>query len=255
MEGKIVMKKFTKEYIIPYYDTNRYGRVTPFSMLKYLGEMASQHGDYQGVGFEELKEENHCWILYRWKARFHHYPSANDKIIIETWTSGFYKFYAYREFIVYDESRKEIGRATTVWIFLDIERKRPIRIPKEFSKVYNIIDEKVFSGFGELEDMQEISKSIDFDIRKYHIDYNNHVNNAYYLEWIIETIPMEIEEEYFLNEFEIIYKKETLYGESIVSQRDKGVYDGDYIIFNHSILNSDGNEQKTIARTTWKKKI
>lgn len=254
-KGKMVMEKFTMEYIIPYYETDRYGRVTPVSLLKYLGETSSQHGDYQGVGFDELQRENHGWILYRWKVRFDHYPSVGDKIVVETWTSGFYKFYAYREFIIYDGSRREIGRATTQWIFLDIERKRPIRIPQKFDKIYNIIDEKVFEGFGELEDRVEVSECLDFNVRKSDIDYNNHVNNAHYLEWVIETIPEDIEERYFLNEFEIVYKKETLYGESIVSQRDEGTDNGDYIIYNHSILSSDGSKQKTMARTIWKKKL
>ena len=96
---------------------------------------------------------------------------------------------------------------------------------------------------------------LDLNVRLSDIDYNNHVYNAHYLEWVIETIPKYIEERYFLNEFEIVYKKETLYGESIVSQRDEGTDNGDYIIYNHSILSSDGSKQKTMARTIWKKKL
>lgn len=248
------MGKFKKQYIIPYYETHKSGRVTPISLLKYLGETSGDHSDYNDIGIDELRKNNYGWVLYKWKARFEHYPKAKDKITIETWTSGFNKFYANREFIIYDDKGKEIGRATTLWIFLDINRKRPIRIPSEFAKIYDIIDEKVLDDFVELEEAFDISKELDFYVRKFDIDYNNHVNNVIYLEWILETIPEEIEKDYFLNEFEIVYKKETLYGDFIISQRDKGIFKEDYIIFNHSIVNKEINELKTIGKTIWKKK-
>lgn len=248
------MKKFKTEFIIPFYESNKFGEVKPISIIRYLGEVSELHSEYQNIGIEKLKENNYGWILYKWKVKINKYPKVKDKIIIETWTSSFYKFYAYREFRIYDSNMNHIGKARSLWIFLDTNRKRPTRIPKEFDGIYNLIDEKVFDDFWELEKEIEVDKTIDFHIRKSDIDYNNHVNNANYLEWILETIPVDIEKEYFLNEFEILYKQESLYGETIMSQRDKGDYLDNSIIFNHKISNKENNENRTLAKTLWSKR-
>lgn len=248
------MGKFKKEFCIPFYDSNKFGNLSPVSIIRYLGETSEAHSEHQNIGLDELRKNNYGWILYRWKVKIDYYPSVKDKIIIETWTSSFYKFYAYREFLIYDSNMKEIGRARTLWIFIDTEKKRPIRIPKEFNGIYDILDERVFEGFWDLQDEIEISYTLDFHVRKSDIDYNQHVNNSNYLEWITETISEEIEEEHFLSEFEILYKNETLYGETISSQRDEGTHDGDTIIFNHKIVNKEDKKERTIARTIWKKR-
>lgn len=254
MKGKDIMTKFKTEFIIPYYDCNKFGDVRPISLLRYLGEASSLHSDDIGMGLEECKKMNYSWILYRWKVNMESYPKAKDKIIIETWTSSFNKFYAYREFIVYDEGMNEIGRARTLWIFMDTEKKRPIRIPKEFDGIYNIIEDRVFEGFWDLEEELEVEESVDFHVRKSDIDYNEHVNNSNYLAWIMEIVDEEVQENYYLREFEIMYKKETLYPETILSQRDKKIIIDDTISYNHKIINKENKEEKTIAKTVWKKR-
>lgn len=246
--------RFKSEFIIPFYESNKFGELRPISIIRYLGEVSELHSEAQDIGRKELEKNNYGWILYKWKVRMDKYPKVKDKIFIETWTSGFYKFYAYREFKIYNINMEEIGRARSLWIFLDTRRKRPSRIPEEFNGIYKLVDEKVFDDFWELEEEIEIDQTIDFHIRKSDIDYNNHVNNANYLEWIVETIPVEMEKKYFLNEFEIIYKKESLYGETIISSRDKGDSAGGIISFNHKISDKKGRKTRTLARTIWKKR-
>lgn len=248
------MKKFKTEFVVPFYESNKLGELKPISIIRYLGETSELHSEHQKIGIDELRKNNWGWILYKWKVEINYYPKVKDRIIIETWTSSFHKFYAYREFKIYDSNMNEIGKARSLWIFLDTNRKRPIRIPKTFSEKYNLVDERVFDDFWDLEDKFKIYNTIDFHIRKSDIDYNDHVNNSNYLEWILETISLDIEKEYFLKEFEILYKKESLYGESIISQIDKGEYLKDKIAFNHKIIDQENQEEKTLARTIWNKR-
>lgn len=206
------MNKHREKFTIPYYDSDKYGRVRPTSLLTYMGETSSLHSDYLGVGFEELIKQNYGWVLNRWRVRFYKYPKVRDKIKIETWTSGFDKFYATRDFVIYDENNNLIGKATTLWIFLDIIKKRPIRVPKEFNKVYNIIEEKLLHDYYEFNDGIISDNDIDFYVRKSDIDYNNHVNNVKYLNWMLEVIPEDIDEKYYLSEMDIQYKRNEIGG-------------------------------------------
>lgn len=253
-EVRRFMSKFEKKFTIPYYDCNMGGYVRTTSLLEYLGETSTIHSEFMGMGAKECKEMNCGWILNRWKVRFDSYPKAQEEIIIETWPSKFYKFYANREFMIYDKKRKLIGKASSLWILIDTKRERPIRITDKVYKVDHIIEEFAFDDFHKFDEFVETDMSIDFHVRKSDIDYNNHVNNAKYLDWILEVISRETEENYILNEFEILYKKEVKYGKTVLSQSDEGKSLKNTLEYHHKIIDEDSGELKTFGKTLWKKR-
>jgi len=244
------LTKFKKIFEISYYDTDKNKNLRPVSLLNLLGETSGEHSN-SIIKIDELENLNYAWMLNRWKVRIDRYPKAKEKITIETWTSGIDRFYANREFFVYDEGEELIGKASTLWIFVDINKKRPIRIPKDLQKGYKIVDEKAFDDFYDFKEKIHVKDFIDFHVRRSDIDYNNHVNNTKYLDWMVEAVPEEIYNNYLLREFEIIYKKEIKYGSTIKSGINEINNEGK--VFYHNIINKDSEENHAMAITLWEK--
>src|SRR5699024_8020013 len=245
--------KFKCDLEIPYYDCNKYGDVTATAILKYLGETSLKHSDYIGWNFDRLVSRGYGWILNRWKVEIKDYPKARERITIETWTSRFYKFYANREFIIYDSNNNIIGKASTVWIFMNIKKGRPDRIPQDIYKDYDLIDEILFVYFDNFKDDISIDRSLDFRTRRSDIDYNNHVNNVKYLDWILEVVPEEVYKDYILREFEILYNQEVTYGDILKSQIGEGSKLDNSIEFIHRVQDKSSKSISTFAKTIWKK--
>ena len=248
------MEKYYKEFIIPYYDCNKTGEIKIVSLLEYLVETSSLHSDYLGLGFKELIVNNYGWILSRWKLKIYNYPKAQEKIKISTWTSNFNKFYANREFSVYDENNNLLVKASTLWVFMDTNRKRPIRIPLDLYNNYKIIENKNFKEFLNFTNKFNSDSAMDFRVRKNDIDYNNHVNNAKYINWILELIPLKVDEAYILEELDIFYKKEIKYDSMISSEISRGNLINGKLEYYHEIYNKDVMNLTTNARTIWRKK-
>lgn len=248
------MGKYNKEFTIPYYDCNKFGYIKPKALLEYLVETSSLQSDSMKLGFKELMEKDYGWILSKWKLKILDNPKAMDKIKVQTWTSGFNKFYAFREFNLYGEDEKLIAKASTLWIFMDTEKKRPVRIPAELYSGYDLIGERNFDEFFNFDTNIKMDKSMDFRVRKTDIDYNEHVNNAKYLNWFLEPIPLEIDENYLLNEVDIYYKKEIKYNHIIESKISEKKENGNEIEFFHKIYDKDRDKLATLARTLWRKK-
>lgn len=244
---------YNQSFTIPYYESDKYGKLEPVSLLKYLGEVSMIHNILL-VDHEQMERLNYGWMLHRWKVIVDTYPKAGETIRIETWISEVDKFYAHREFIIYNEDNLELGKATAIWIFLDMNRKRPIRIKEEHYDLGNILKKKVFNEFYKFRSNVKTDNPIDFHIRKSDIDYNDHVNNAKYLEWIMETIPEEIYENYILSEVEIQYKKEIKYPNTILSESKEINNLGGEIKYIHKIVEKESNEENTLGLSKWKKK-
>ncbi|NLY85133.1 MAG: acyl-ACP thioesterase [Tissierellia bacterium] len=246
------MSKFRKSFEISYYETDKNKNLKPTSLLNLLGEIAGEHSSTI-VKIDRLEALNYAWMLHRWKVRIDRYPKAKEKIIIETWSSSIDRFYANREFFIYDEKEEVIGKASTFWIFVDIKKKRPIRIPEELQLGYKEIDERAFDEFYDFKEKINIVDHLDFHVRRSDIDYNNHVNNTVYLDWMVEAVPEEIYDNYLLREFEILYKKEIKYGNTILSGINEINVNKHNKVFFHNIVHKETEASHALGITIWEK--
>ena len=245
-----ILGKYRKAFHIPYYDTDKDGRITSYNILKYFGETSASQTDEFSLN-EEEKKSNYGWMIYRWKVKIKKYPKAKEKVYIETWISKLDRFYAYREFAILSKENEVLGVASTVWIMVDMKKKRPIRIPSTFIGKSKIVNERNFSEFENFREKIDIKEYIDFKVRRSDIDYNNHVNNTKYLLWIIEAVPNNIYEKYTLAEFEIIYKKEIKYGDMISSAYTIDKIEEDQVLYTHKITGKNSNNEHAFGKSKW----
>lgn len=233
--------------IVPYYDGDKDGYLRPENLLAYLGEASTIHSNSIGVGQKELKMNNYSWMLNRWRARFFKYPRVMDEIIIETWSSGINKFYATREFVVYDKEEKILFKGTTQWVFFDLDKLRPVRVPEYIGRMYGDCKDRALDDFFDFKRDFETEMGLQFLVRRSDIDSNNHVNNVKYLDWILEALPDDLVENKRLYDLDIFYKKEVKKGNTIESSFIKDIEEGS--TFLHKIIDED--EIHAFGRTVW----
>jgi medium-chain acyl-[acyl-carrier-protein] hydrolase len=242
--------KTTKEYEIHYYEIDYRKKLLVTSLIDFLGDMASYQSELLGVGMEYLKENNLAWVLYKWDIVVDRYPVYGEKINITTIPYSFKKFYGSRKFEVKDEEGKIIATANSLWILVNIEKKRPVRVSQDIMAVYGIDGED--DPVADIKDIEKLSKhdyEKIFNVRYSDIDTNKHVNNAKYVSWAIEVIPMEIILNYSLKRIVVTYEKETKYGDVIKSITEIQKAD-DSVLCLHKIEDGEGKEV-TVLETQW----
>lgn len=248
-------QRFKIEFEVHYHEVNPREEATSLTILRYLEDAAIAHSESVGYGVGRLKSEQRAWILNRWHLQIERYPVYGEKVIIETWPSNFERFYATREFLIINQNLEIIGRATSLWIFINTQSKRPLRIGPEFQDAYGLEPLRAIEdSFGQLHIAKESEDGCEreqtFLVRRSDIDTNGHVNNANYLQWMLEVIPEEIYQDKRLASLEIIYKKETTYGSSIRSRcyvKSSEYINPEYL----QVILDDAGHELAIARTVW----
>ncbi|MBN2238040.1 MAG: hypothetical protein JW729_10795, partial [Bacteroidales bacterium] len=210
---------FDKEFELRYFEMNNSGQATPTTILTLLEETAADHCYSINHSLYQLVEQNVGWVLLSGKMQMDRYPNYKEKIVIRTWLSEYSSIKGVRENLIYDEQKNIIGRAKGLWVFFDIERRRPIRI-------FEDIKEK-WSSFAEQCIIQNLSEKIEsiavadytkkFKVNRYDTDMNKHVNNIRYLQWVMESIPEEIIDHYYLHSIDGRFISEAQYNDTIVS--------------------------------------
>ena len=240
------------EYEVHYYETNYRLECKISSIINYFCDIGSKQSEELGVGIDYLTERRLAWVFYRYDINIKRYPKFGEKIKVVTKAKSFKKFYASREYEIYDENNEKIVDGEGIFLLINIDRRRAVRIPEDQYIAYGVdIENCPDIKVTKLEKLTKEMNKNNFKVRYGDIDSNMHVNNVKYVEWAVESLPLEIVSNYELKELSVVFEKECRYGaEVIASYEIRENEDGVEIL--HKIADTEGKEL-TVLISKWKK--
>ena len=178
-------------------DVGANGLLRPDVLFDYMQELAGDHAEELGFGYNALKEKKLTWILSRLCLSMERFPAYGEEIQIQTWPSGVDSLFATREFVfksskVAHSESETVARASSCWLVFHTERMRPVRVSSlgvDLS-VYSDMP-RFFPGLGKMV-RQEVSHPLTVRVMETMIDLNEHVNNARYIglvyDWLTDRL-------------------------------------------------------------------
>lgn len=206
---------YSFESRIRYSETDSTGSLTLLSLLNYFQDCTTFHSEDVKVGLEYLKEKHLVWVLSAWQIEVLRYPQMGESVKISTIPYEFRKFFGSRSFLMQTADGELLAKANSLWTLLDTDTFKP-SLPTEEMKQAYVLGEKVAMDRegrkiifpAEFEQMEPI------EIKKHHLDTNNHVNNGQYISMAMEYLP----EQFQLNGFRAEYKKQAFLGDLLYPQ-------------------------------------
>jgi acyl-ACP thioesterase len=191
-------------------DIDRSDRLTLSAVFNYFQDAALMHAEALGVGREPMSHTGQIWILSRMSVLMERRPRYEEKIMVRSWPRGSEKLFAVRDYDVLDETGKAIVRGRSGWLIADIEKHRPLRPQAVVEKLpKNEGLDALPDGLIPLEKRSDLLLAGERIPRYSDIDYNGHVNNTRYIQWIQDVTPPDILENADSMRFDIYYISET----------------------------------------------
>lgn len=195
-------KIWDEKYVISSFFVNSQRRLGLFALLNILQDVAWLHATHLGHGYESVLEKKMGWVLTRQKVVMESWPAWGETVEIKTWLRPMQPPFVVREFEI-SCNAKVIGAATTSWLLLDIETRRPLKrgvteLEADFRTDYRLpFDAPKIEMSPAMVDLTK------FQVRNSDLDMNEHVNNTRYAQWVLDSIPMEWHQRFKLHEYEI----------------------------------------------------
>lgn len=187
-------------------------KITVPSIINYFQDCSTFQSEDIGVGLDELSKKKKAWILTYWQIVIDHYPKMNDKIQVSTWASKFKGMLAERNFCMTDENGEKAAYAQSVWVYMDVEKGRPVRPDQEELDAYGQCEPLEMDYESRKIALPEECMSLEpFPVRRYHIDTNEHVNNCQYVQFAMELLPKD----QVIHQVRVGYKKSAVLGDVI----------------------------------------
>ncbi len=121
-----------------------------------------------------------------------------------------------RRFRIADSNGQEIGSASTLWLVLDLERRRPVRLPTTVVEHLQKLDLKPDPVRpAELVPPEEATLELGFTVRRSDVDLAGHANNTSFVEWAFEAVPDGVWKGCDLRELSIQFLAECHRGQNV----------------------------------------
>ncbi len=187
--------------------------LTLSAIINYFQDCSTFQSEAVGVGLNYLEEEKRAWILNSWQIVVEEYPSLGDNLTICTGAYEFKGAYGYRNFLLKNENGKIYACANSIWIYMDTENYRIVRIPTQAVLPYGC-DPKYPMNYAprkiHLPDNFETKES--FPVVSSNIDTNNHVNNEQYVQMAECFLPND----FIIGQMRAEYRSSAVLGDVIV---------------------------------------
>lgn len=173
------------------------------SVFEALQEIAGDQCVGLGFGWQDLMTQyGYCFVIVRMHIEMDEYPGSGENVRVETWPENKLRLVFTRYFRIVNKEGRVIGRAVSNWVLFDMKNRTvvkpqscpiiqtpdtsslepPATMPKHAGKPG--AQEPIEEG-AEYHESQRVPAYSDFD-------YNRHVNNARYIEWVQDTLPMDL---------------------------------------------------------------
>ena len=239
-----------EKFTVRSYEMDVQGVASVPAICNYLQEVAGNHATELGVAVDHLFKKNMTWVLSRLHIQVFRFPFWREEIKIETWPSGRQRKFATRDFLIFDQKHNILVKATSSWMIIDLKTQKPIVMP-EFMDEIRLPDRQraIDDSFPKMTLPENPNFEQKFDVRLGDLDINQHVNNVKYIEWALESVPLDIWKAKILASLEISFRAETKHGERIIIQTEQNED-----IFLHRVISEDDQRDLAVLKSTWRDK-
>ncbi len=179
----------------------RAGRGRVADICRLLETAAGEHAAMLGVGMEALRKEGRAWMLAQFGLRMVRWPEAGEEVEVRTWpsrrTAG---ARAWREFELLDGAGRLVAEAASVWLIVDLQRRRPVRLPRFLHELPFPARDTAIEFVALPAPPPPPSRSASWRVEPAHLDINEHVNNVTWIEWAEEAAgwarPAQLQADY-----------------------------------------------------------
>lgn len=192
-------------------------RIKPSAVMEYFQDLATVHAAEIGIGYEEMKARDLCWVLNRLSAVIDCAPYLGQEIVITTYPHKPGIADAVRDYYITDINGKSLIRGTSRWCVLDTKSKRVRRCAPLFSYSDDMYrpDFAVSNGNPQLitDNTGDVAVTAD-RVRITDLDRNGHMNNARYADIVVNACDYAFYATHTIKEFHFNFLSEMRIGDT-----------------------------------------
>ena len=199
-------EKYSKNMMIGTSLCGADGKMSIPSTFAVFQDIASEHAEIMGIGFEAMQENHAFWVIVRTRVHFYKQPAIADRVEIETWPLQHGNVRCDRCYRI-TKSGELMTEGRTEWCVMNTDTGAACRLEGVFRPDIEYCDERLldtpYARFRH--DFSEENLASRYTVRTSDVDMGRHMNNVAYLRALTDAFSVAELEEMQVSEMEIMY--------------------------------------------------
>lgn len=192
------------------------GRMSLPLLAERLIEVATEHANSLGIGYDTLITRNIGWVLSRMSIEMECYPGVNDEYTISSWIEGYNRHFSERNFAITDAAGNTLGYARTVWVAMDYESRTMADLSAFDSSRFPIVDLPCpIAKTPRLVSPGPDAETEEYTFRYRDLDVNRHVNTVRYIDLLLNHWSLDYFDCMMPVRFDILFHNECHFGDKV----------------------------------------
>lgn len=237
-------------FTIRTYEIDSRKQATPVALVRLMQEAAMQNVLRLGLSVWDLEPHGISWVLMRLTLRIERLPGLGEQIRVSTCPTGFEKVFTHRDYRVFDAAGMLIATSSSTWLPMDTQTRRMTRIPDFIMKYQQQVpppDQWLPRAPEKLPAPEAPDRSKNRTVEWYDLDFNMHLNNTLYIQWLLETLDDNILQHGNLRALDILFRAEGRRADTLRTEHQRVAPD----TFVHSLTNATTQKELAAMRTVW----
>lgn len=215
MEDKLIL-----DLSMPCHMQDAEYRLKPNSFMDLAQDIAIYGADQLGFGDKTIVAKNAAWILSRMRFTYVRPIRRHERFKMETWHRGLNGLFFIRDYRILGEDGQLAMLGTSSWVIMDISTRRLVR-NDSMTDVVDFTPQNTESAIEDPAPKVAMPRGVEPEPVGEHvvlysdIDVNHHANNAKYIQWAMDALPLDLTTEKSVKDVTINFNKEARPGESV----------------------------------------
>lgn len=197
------------------YDCDCHQILRPSALLRHLQEIAGEHCALFGTDYDTLYQNDGVFLIVRQSMNLYRLPKKGETVVIQSWHRKTQGAQFIRETQVLAPDGEVLVDSTGVWVLAHVSDHKIWR-PADFPayRLPHRPEPSLPTRSGKLRAPEEMEELGVRSVRYTDLDYNGHVNNCVYADFLCDFMPGGMHDKRF-ETLDISYIAEAKEGDSI----------------------------------------
>ena len=175
-------------------------------LLNRFAQIATVNAIKLGVWNQEIMNQ-YGWVVAKQYLHLDEPIHYRDEIELSTIISQG-TFVTFPRYYFIKKNQNIIGTCSSVWILLDIKKRRMVSPQKVGIHFPEVSKEPLLESPPNIQKDIDMKYVLDRKVLYSDVDMNQHMNNTRYIQWALDLIDFEKHHQYFVSDINIQYRKE-----------------------------------------------
>lgn len=213
---------YRKEYHIDWGDIDLKKELKLSTLFSLFQDASSEASEKLGFSIDRLENEfGLAWVLMKMRVDLIRSPKHGEVITMETWPLDPARLSFDRDFLVKDSNGEIIIKAISTWVIMDLEERKIDRYNRAgINYPTSSQDRAIDAKLKRLKAKKPLETAYKKMIGYSDIDFNGHLNNAKYIDYIMDCFDVSEHKKFKIDSLEVHFTNEAFPGEEISLQKD-----------------------------------